>query len=80
MVEDTLSDTVYTYLFPWSYDGRFRKTGPTPVLGTPVHWAAEGKVSSRQPETTRHRTVEAEMRDYGYSWCTMGRLAKDRTA
>ena len=52
---------------------------PDSITRQALKWNPQGKRRRGRPKNTWRRDVEAEMKSWGHTWNTLGRLAQDRT-
>ena len=62
----------------WKYIGHVLRMEPSRHVKRALRWTPAGKRKQGRPKSTWRRTVEAEIKQHGYSWGEMERLAKDR--
>ena len=63
----------------WRWIGHTLRKHPDSVTRQALKWNPQGKRKRGRPKNTWRRDVEAEMKSWGHTWNTLGRLAQDRT-
>ena len=63
----------------WKYLGHVLRMKEDSTVRTSVKWTPPGKRRPGRPRGTWRRTVQSEMRETGYTWNTIGRVAQDRS-
>ena len=62
----------------WKYTGHILRMDNTRHVKRALRWTPAGKRKPGRPKGTWRRTLEAEMKELGYSWGELERKAKDR--
>lgn len=62
----------------WRWIGHVLRKPADDLTRVAMRWTPEGKRKRGRPKNTWRRTVEAEMKEYGYTWGELEKKAKDR--
>ncbi|KAL5010020.1 hypothetical protein ScPMuIL_012325 [Solemya velum] len=62
----------------WRWIGHVLRKPADDLTRVAMRWTPEGKRKRGRPKNTWRRTVEAEIREYGYTWGELEKKAKDR--
>ena len=62
----------------WRWIGHVLRRPPTAISRVALRWTPAGKRNRGRPKETRRRTVEADMRNQGWTWNSLENSARDR--
>ena len=62
----------------WTWVGHVARMDATSIPKTAIRWTPTGKRNRGRPKETWRRTIEKEMKEYGWTWGQINTMAADR--